>query len=120
VNVYIVLDDNPVTVEDVPVPVPIIPPGLLVIVKPVIVPFPPLGAVKVTITEDKSKTVAVPIVGAPDMVVTALDIPDALDIPPEFVAVTVNVYIVFAVNPDTIIGEDVPVPIKPPGLLVTV
>ena len=75
---------------------------------------------KSILTELVLNTVDVTIVGAPDMVVTALDIPDALDIPPEFVAVTVNVYTVFDVNPDTIIGEDVPVPVKPPGLLVTV
>ena len=45
---------------------------------------------------------------------------DAIDVPPEFVEVTVNVYGVFAVNPDTVIGDDEPVLVKPPGLLVTV
>ena len=45
---------------------------------------------------------------------------DGSDVPPELVAVTVNVYTVFGINPDTVIGEDVPVPVKPPGLLVTV
>ena len=43
-----------------------------------------------------------------------------VDVPPELVAVTENVYDVFGVNPDTEIGEDVPVPVKPPELLVTV
>jgi hypothetical protein len=38
---------------------------------------------------------------------------DGTDVPPEFVAVIVNVYIVFGINPDTVIGEDVPVPVIP-------
>ena len=45
--------------------------------------------------------------------------PDATDVPPELVAETVNVYDVFGINPDTVIGEDVPVPTSP-KLLVTV
>ena len=65
-------------------------------------------------------TIAVPMVGAPVSVVTEIDALDETDVPPELVAVTLNVYGVFTVNPDTVIGEDVPVPIKPPGLLVTV
>jgi hypothetical protein len=64
--------------------------------------------------------VAVPMVGAFVNVVTSIDSLDETDVPPELVAVTVNVYGVFGVNPDTVIGEDVPVPVKPPGLLVTV
>ena len=36
-------------------------------------------------------TVAVPIVGAPDFVVTDVDVLDATDVPPELVAVTVKV-----------------------------
>ena len=63
--------------------------------------------------------VAVPIVGAFGFVVTDVVALDADDVPPELVAVTVNVYKVFAVNPDTVIGEDVLDPIKPLGLLVT-
>jgi hypothetical protein len=59
------------------------------------------------------------MVGAFGFVVTALDIPDAGDIPPELVAVTVNVYAVFPVNPVTVIGEDEPVAVFP-KLLVTV
>ena len=55
-----------------------------------IVPVP-LGAVKVTLTAVELDTVAVPIVGEPDMVVTAVDADDATDVPPELVAVTVNV-----------------------------
>ena len=41
--------------------------------------------------EDISKTVAVPIVGAPGFVVTAVDELDAIEVPPEFIAVTINV-----------------------------
>jgi hypothetical protein len=36
------------------------------------------------------------------------------------VAVTVNVYAVPLVKPETVIGEEEPVPVKPPGLEVTV
>ena len=60
------------------------------------------------------------MIGEFGFVVTGDDALDATDVPPEFVAVTVKVYGVFGVNPDTLIGEDVPVPVKPPGLLVTV
>ena len=84
-----------------------------------IVPVP-LGAVKETLIAVELDTVAVPMVGAPDIVDTDVDAPDATDVPPELVAVTMKVYGVFDVNPDTVIGEDEPVPIKPPGLLVTV
>ena len=34
---------------------------------------------------------------------------DESDVPPELVAVTENVYAVFEVNPDTMIGDDVPI-----------
>ena len=44
---------------------------------------------------------------------------DATDVPPELVEVTVNMYWVFAVNPNTVIGENVLVAISP-KLLVTV
>ena len=85
-----------------------------------IVPVPPLGTVKETLTAVVLNTVAELIVGEFVNVVTSVDVLDATDVPPELVAVTKNVYGVFAVNPETVIGEDVPVPIKPPGLLVTV
>jgi hypothetical protein len=101
------------------VPVPVKPPGLLVTVKPVIVPVPP-GAVKVILTSVELETVTVPIIGALVLVVTDVVKLDGAEVPPELVEVTVNVYGVFAVNPDTVIGDDVPVPVKPPGLLVTV
>ena len=65
-------------------------------------------------------TDTVPIVGGADMVVTTDDEFDSIDVPPELVAVTENVYSVFPDNPDTDFGDVVPFPIKPPGLLVTV
>ena len=80
----------------------------------------PLGVVKATLTTVELDTVAVPMVGAFGFVVTEVDALDATDVPPELVAVTVNVYGVFEVKPITLIGEDEPVPVKPPGLLVTV
>ena len=84
-----------------------------------IVPVP-LGEIKATLTAVVLVTVAVPIVGEPDIVVTAVDAFDGIDVPDALVAVTVNVYGVLDDKPDTVIGEDVPVPVKPPGLLVTV
>jgi hypothetical protein len=41
-------------------------------------------------------------------------------VPEVFVAVTVKVYEVPFVKPVTVIGEDAPVPVRPPGLEVTV
>ena len=84
-----------------------------------IVPVP-LGAVKAILTAVELDTVATPIVGALDFVVTEVDALDATDVPPELIAVTENVYGVFGVNPETEIGDDEPVLVKPPGLLVTV
>jgi hypothetical protein len=45
---------------------------------------------------------------------------DAGPVPIAFVAVTVNVYDVAAVKPLTVIGDELPVPVTPPGLDVTV
>jgi hypothetical protein len=45
---------------------------------------------------------------------------DAGPVPAAFVAVTVNVYAVPLVNPDTVTGLPAPDPITPPGLEVTV
>ena len=84
-----------------------------------IVPVP-LGAVKATLTEVALDTVATPIVGALVFVVTDVDALDETEVPLELVAVTENVYGVSDVKFVTIIGEDVPVPISPSGLLVTV
>ena len=51
----------------------------------------PLGAVKSTLIAVALETVAVPMVGALDIVVTEDGADDADDVPPELVAVTVNV-----------------------------
>ena len=66
--------------------------------------------------------VALPIVGAPgaDAGVIEFDAADAAPVPALFVAVTVKVYAVPLVNPVTVMGLDVPVPVNPPGLEVTV
>ena len=82
---------------------------------------PPLdaGAVQATLTEVVPVTVAVPIVGAPGAVAAAgvaeFDAADATDVPAEFVAVTVNVYAVPVVKPETVIAllqvADVNVPV---------
>jgi hypothetical protein len=79
----------------------------------------PLGWVNSTLTEVALNNVAVPIIGEPGFVVTEVVALDVIDVPPELVAVTVNVYGVFGVNPETMIGDDVPVPTSP-KLLVTV
>jgi hypothetical protein len=52
--------------------------------------------------------------------VTALDEPEDALVPALLVAVTVNVYDVPLLNPLTAIGLDPPLPVKPPGLDVTV
>jgi hypothetical protein len=41
-------------------------------------------------------------------------------VPTALVAVTVNVYAVPVVSPETVIGEEPPVPVSPPGLEVAV
>ena len=58
-----------------------------------IVPLPPLGGVKATLTAVVLDTDAVPIIGALGTVVTALDVLDAFDVKPvfEFDADTTNV-----------------------------
>jgi hypothetical protein len=57
--------------------------------------------------------------GAAAGVVIELDAADAGDVPLAFVAVTVNVYEVDPLKPETVIGEE-PVPVIPPGLEVAV
>ena len=52
--------------------------------------------------------------------VKLFDDPDGADVPDAFVAFTVNVYAVPPVRPDTLNGLLAPVPVKLPGLLVTV
>jgi hypothetical protein len=52
--------------------------------------------------------------------VTADEAIEALPVPTLLVAVTVKVYAVPFTMPATVIGEVDPVPVKPPGLEVTV
>jgi hypothetical protein len=47
--------------------------------------------------------------------VTELDAALAGPVPYAFVAITVNVYAVPFVKPLTVIGEETPVPVNPPG-----
>ena len=79
----------------------------------------PLGWVNSTLTEVALNNVAVPIIGGFGFVVTEVVELDVMDVPPEFVEVTVNVYGVFGVNPETMIGDVEPVDVSP-KLLVTV
>jgi hypothetical protein len=114
---------KPVTVIGEEAPVPVSPPGVDVTVYPVIA-VPPLlaGAVNVTEASKLDPAVAVPIVGAPGTlhVVILLLAELAALVPMAFVAVTVNVYAVPVVRPETVIGEEAPVPVILPGLDVTV
>ena len=84
---------SPVTVIGLAVPVPVNPPGLDVAVY-LVIALPPLldGVVKDTVA-CALPAVAVPMVGAPGTVdgVTLLDAADAVPVPTELVAVTVNV-----------------------------
>ena len=52
--------------------------------------------------------------------VTLFDADEALPVPTLLVAVTVKVYAVPLVRPVTVTGLDAPVPVRPPGLEVTV
>ena len=58
------------------------------------------------------------IVGGFGLVVTEDDALDAIDVPPELVAVTEKVYGVFGVNPVTVIGDDAPDDISPKLLVI--
>jgi hypothetical protein len=103
-------------------PVPVNPPGLEVTVYEVIVEPPSeTGAVNETVAW-ALPGVAEAEVGAPGIVagVTLFDGSEAEPSPTAFVATTVNVYAVPLVRPDTTIGDEVPVPVNPPGLEVTV
>ncbi len=85
--------------------------------------LPPFETGGVNVTDaDPFPAVAVPMVGAPGTVagVTELDAAEAAPVPTPLVAVTVKVYAVPLVRPLTVIGLVVPVPVKPPGELVTV
>jgi hypothetical protein len=81
------------------------------------------GAVKLTVAWVLPAT-AVTLVGAPGTVgaagVTEVEADETTELPFAFVATTVKVYAVPFVNPVTVIGVPVPVPVKPPGEEVTV
>jgi hypothetical protein len=83
-------------------------------------PFEP-GADQLTVT-CSSPGIPDTEVGAPGSVngVTAEEAEDAAPSPTALVAVTVKVYDVPLVRPETMIGDVAPVPVKPPGLEVTV
>jgi hypothetical protein len=67
-------------------------------------------------------TSATVITGACGIVVAVmlLDAADAAPVPAELVALTVNVYATPDCKPVTVIGDDAPVAVNPPGLDVTV
>ena len=54
-----------------------------------------------------------------ESVVIGSDDVELADVPAALVAVAVNVYVVFPVNPVTVNGDDAPVANNPPGELVT-
>ena len=62
------------------------------------------------------------MVGASGVVagVTLFEADEADPVPTAFVAVTVNVYAVPLVRPITVIGDEPPAPVNPPGLEGTV
>ena len=85
---------------------------------------PPLlaGAVKLTVALPLLPVAEIPV-GAPGAIaagVTADDALEAVPVPTELVAVTVMVYAVPLVSPVTVIGDDAPVAVRPPGEEVTV
>ena len=79
------------------------------------------GAVNVMVAGEFPR-VAVPIVGAPGTAagVTEFDADDAVLVPELLVAVTVNVYAVPLVRPVTVMGDEEPLAVMPPGDDVTV
>jgi hypothetical protein len=105
--------------EDAPV---LVRPEDEVAVKVVTVEPPVAPAVNGTDTTPLVPPEAVPIVGACGTVVAVMlfEADEAELVPAEDVAVNVNVYAVADCNPVTVIGLDDPVPVKPPGLDVTV
>jgi hypothetical protein len=122
VKIYAAPFANPETVtgEDAPEAVKL--PGLDVTVYEEIA-APPFeaGAEKLTVAW-VLPAVATPIVGASGVVagVIELEAAEAALAPAELVAVTVKVYAVPFVNPETVIGEDAPEAVKPPELEVIV
>ena len=85
---------------------------------------PPLlaGAVKLTVALPLLPLAEI-LVGTPGAIaagVTADDALEAVPVPMELVAVTVKVYAVPLVSPVTVIGDEAPVAVRPPGEEVTV
>ena len=123
VKVYAVPLVSPVTVIGDEAPVAVRPSGEEVTVYPVIT-APPVfvGAVKLTVALPLL-TIAEMLVGTPGAIgagVTADDALEAVPVPTELVATTVKVYAVPLVNPVTVIGDEEPVAVRPPGDEVTV
>ena len=81
-----------------------------------------VGAVKLTVALPLLPVALIPV-GMPGAVtagVTDDDAVEAVPVPTELVATTVKVYAVPLVRPATVIGEEVPVAVMPPGEEVTV
>ena len=82
-----------------------------------------VGAVKLTEALPLLPVAEIPV-GVPGAVtgagVTEDDALEVVPVPTELVAATVKVYAVPLVRPVTVIGEDVPVAVRPPGEAVTV
>ena len=81
-----------------------------------------VGAVKLTVALPLLPVALIPV-GVPGAVtagVTEDDAVEAVPVPTELVATTVKVYPVPLVRPVTVIGEEVPVAVMPPGEEVTV
>jgi hypothetical protein len=81
-----------------------------------------VGAVKLTVALPLLTVALIPV-GVPGAVAAGVTEDEALEVvpvPTALVAVTVKVYAVPLVRPVTVIGEDVPVAVIPPGEEVTV
>ena len=114
---------KPVTVIGEDAPVAVRPPGEEVTVYPVIADPPVfVGAVKLTVALPLLTVAEIPV-GVPGAVAAGLTADDAFEAVPvatELVAMTVKVYAVPLVSPVTVIGDDAPVAVRPPGEEVTV
>jgi hypothetical protein len=89
-----------------------------------VIALPPLSTdgVKLIVAWPLPVDAAVTPVGASGTAagVALADGAEGTESPFAFVATTVNVYAVPFVNPVTVIGLEIPVPVSPPGLDVTV
>jgi hypothetical protein len=93
-----------------------------VAVKVVIADPPVAPAVNGTETTPEDPPEAVPIVGAAGIVVAVTEAlaEDAVELPLAFLAVMAYVYPVADCNPVTVNGDEPPVAVNDPGVLVTV